>query len=283
MFRVVSHLLARTNINPEELVGVIFDGTLQHPMIARQIGQDPKVGKVWLYINFPDGPPQEYIRQGIEIADDYVALSAQRISPEQYHRMTSTLWPAAALSSLYATAKVLFNLNYQRARDALGIESKPAPGSPEAKYQNLLQVIAANQSKTAEDLGKTQTDPGASVAASDDKGMKSATREAARSSDAQDTQRIPWTIKAPLPVGPMDIPIAFHVFQHNFMQKRMPTKMEPPRGSLVVSGLVEVKGSRARVLYDIQAFFDPKQNRFVTVNATVRNLKRWSQPPKGGR
>ncbi|RMY23232.1 hypothetical protein D0866_05845, partial [Hortaea werneckii] len=59
-------------------------------------------------------------------------------------------------------------------------------------------------------------------------------------------------------------------------------KAEPPRGSFVVQGLVEVRGSRGRILFDVQSCYDPRQNKYVVVNAAVRGFKRWNQAPRGG-
>lgn len=176
--------------------------------------------------------------------------------------------------------------------EALGIERKPEPGSREAKYQHMLQMIAAHQGKQA-GISKAQTDPGAgagAVASSESGGMKSSSAQSspndsapAQSTEVPDGRRLPWTVKAPLPsAAGLDMPIAMHVFGSAFARSWMPEKMEPPRGTFVVSGLVEVKGQRARVLFDIQAFYDPKANRYVVVNASVRNMKRWRQSPRGG-
>ena len=84
-------------------------------------------------------------------------------------------------------------------------------------------------------------------------------------------------------VKPEDIQIAKTVFVHSLMKNWNPKKMEPPRGSFVVQGLVEIKGSKGKIMFDVQSCYDPKESKFVSVNAGMRSTKLWNQSPKGGR
>ncbi|KAI6810342.1 hypothetical protein KC340_g17824 [Hortaea werneckii] len=89
------------------------------------------------------------------------------------------------------------------------------------------------------------------------------------------------------PTASTDLPIAMHVFSASLNKSWNPPanssqKAEPPRGSFVVQGLVEVRGSRGRILFDVQSCYDPRQNKYVVVNAAVRGFKRWNQAPRGG-
>merc|ERR1711939_380192 len=119
----------------DELVQVVYTGATQHPTISRQLGgKDLKVGKYWLDISFPDGPPLEYERSGLEIGDGFIAWSQQKVSQEQQWRITRALWPTAALSSLWAAGKVLCGINYRRVKQALGLEGSD-PFSPEERHR----------------------------------------------------------------------------------------------------------------------------------------------------
>lgn len=256
-----------------ELADIIYQGSISHPIIAKQLGRDPKVGKYWLDISFPDGPPQEYARSGIEVGEDFIALSTQRLSPEQHHRVERALWPAAAANGLYASSKVLFAFQYRRLKQALGLESTPEPGSPEAKMQHALQMMQAQQQQGKLVPGKAQTDSGAGASAP----------ASTSTSDTSSSKLFPWMAKAPTPVSSVEMPLAMHIFNSTLAKDWLPKKMEPPRGTFVVQGLVQVKGSRAVMTFDVQGFYEPRSSRFVTVNATPRLLKKWSQSPRGGK
>lgn len=255
-----------------ELADIIYQGSLAHPIISKQLGKDLKVGKYWLDISFPDGPPQEYARSGIEVGDDFIALSTQRLSPEQQHRVSRAIWPAAAFNSLYASSRVILAFQYRRLKQALGFESTPTPGSPEARMQHMLQMIQAQQQgKLAP--GKTQPESGMPGA-----GSAPATPDAATSKSP-----FSWMSKPPMPSSSMEMPLAYHVFNNTLAKSWLPKNKEPPRGTFVVQGLIQVRGSRAVMTFDVNAHYSPKESRFVVINATPRVLKRWHQSPRGGK
>ncbi|KAK4499496.1 hypothetical protein PRZ48_010011 [Zasmidium cellare] len=268
----------------DELVQIVFTGSQQHPGINRQLGNEAKIGKYWLDISFPDGPPQEYERSGLEIGDGYIAWSQQRISPENQWRLMRALYPKAAFDSLWATTKVLAGIQYRRVKQALGWEGRD-PFSPEERYRHAMEMMQKQQqARERKEVGKAQMDPD---------GNPSAVVGSSSNSEAQpsrpstgDEKRLPWTLSVPLPSSnpsnSTDIPIAMHVFQSTLTKQWNPKKMEPPRGAFVVQGMVEVRGAKGRMLFDVQACYDPKVGKYVAVNAGVRNFKRWNQAPRGG-
>ncbi|GAB7363860.1 hypothetical protein MBLNU230_g4424t1 [Neophaeotheca triangularis] len=271
----------------DELVRVVYTGTQHHPMISRQLGRNTKVGKYWLDINFPDGPPPEYERSGIEIGDGYVAWSAQRIQSEQQWRITRALWPKAAFESSYATAKVLAGIQYRRFKQAIGWEGKD-PLSPEERFKHAMDMMAKHQAAKeggASRVGKPQLDP-EGTGSSGVVGSPSSSTSAPSQSSTAEGPKLPYHFPVPLPptsaTSETDLPIAMHTFSQSLNKNWNPKKQEPPRGSFVVGGMVEVRGSRGRMLFDVQSCYDPQQSKYVVVNAGVRGYKKWNQSPRGG-
>ena len=290
----------------DELVQIVYLGSVNHPGIARQLGKDLKVGKYWLDISFPDGPPQEYERSGIEIGDGFIAWSQQRVSQEKQWRLMRALWPQATATSSWATLKVLSGIQWRRFKQSMGWEGVD-PHAPEERFRALSEMMQSQQQKDQQgqrSVSKTQTDPNGrpgDVASRND-AASTQPAQPGRPSASSDSagQKYPWLPSVPLPSfrpSPPDassesnnttssssltVPIAMHVFQSTLSKSWNPKKMEPPRGTFVVQGLVEVRGARGRMLFDVQSSYDPKLGKFVLVNAAVRNFKRWSQPPRGG-
>jgi hypothetical protein len=206
------------------------------------------------------------VRGGIEIGSDYMAYTLQRIDAQHQHRITRTLFPTAAFNGFYASAKIILGFQYHRLKQLLGWEIDPTPGSNDARYRQLLLMLEAQRvAKTQAGLAATG-DPGTAV----DK--------------AQDNTAslFPWAAKIPSPPSSVEMPIAQHVFKASLAQGRLPKNMEPPRGSFVVQGLIQLKGSRSILTLDVKAFYDPKASQFVVVNATHRSIKQRKQSPKGG-
>ncbi|GAB1740885.1 hypothetical protein NU219Hw_g5961t1 [Hortaea werneckii] len=303
----------------DELVQVVYTGATQHPTISRQLGgKDLKVGKYWLDISFPDGPPPEYERSGLEIGDGFIAWSQQKVSQEQQWRITRALWPTAALSSLWAAGKVLCGINFRRVKQALGLEGSD-PFSPEERYRTAMQIMEKHQrAQERKQLGNPRASqtpdgglpsgtatPGNLIGSASSAAEESSLAEP-QSNDPQQQQnsstkpdpnikKLPYNFPTlPLPstsltksTASTDLPIAMHVFSASLNKAWNPPanssqKAEPPRGSFVVQGLVEVRGSRGRILFDVQSCYDPRQNKYVVVNAAVRGFKRWNQAPRGG-
>lgn len=273
----------------KELVSVVLQGVSQHPALAQAMGKNPEVGKVWLDVTFPDGPPQDYSRKGIEIADEYIALSEQRLTQEEYHRNVRLIWPTGMVDSLYAYWKTLMIFQYQKVRAALGIDTKVQPGSPEHRANHMLQMLQVQQaSKQASAIGKTQTNPGSgavNTSTQTGRGVESTTADqAARSSEPagapSDTK---WFMPTRKPgEEPAEKVIATAMFAHTLQKSWSQTNREPPRGTFIVAGLVQIKGQRAMVTLDVQAFYDPKASKFAVVNVSPKTLKRWNQAPRGG-
>jgi hypothetical protein len=274
-----------------ELVQVIFSGAKQHPKVAMSIGNDLKVGKYWLEISFPDGPPQEYVRSGIEIGDDFIAWSPQKITAENQYRLTRALWPKATFDGFYATAQMYTGIQYRRLKQALGLEEVNS-FSPEERFKVALEMLEKEKQNSGKGRGGSpvggnpQTSPDGSPGSL--VSVSSAANEAQSSPRAaEDRSALPWVLSLPLPastdlINPTDVQIAKHVFISSLMKNWNPKKLEPPRGSFVVQGLVEIRGSKGRIMFDVQSCYDPKEAKFVTVNAGMRSLKRWNQSPRGG-
>ena len=79
-----------------------------------------------------------------------------------------------------------------------------------------------------------------------------------------------------------DLSTAIHVFQHSLVRTWKMPRVPPERGSIIISGLVEVVGSKATCVLDVRAAYHPKENRWVGVNIGMRRLQAKRQSPRGG-
>ncbi|KAK3636445.1 hypothetical protein LTR56_014232 [Elasticomyces elasticus] len=292
-----------------ELVRLVFSGSIKHPTVSAALGPNPKVGKYWLDISFPDAPPPEYVRTGIEVGEGYVAWSKQKVSQENRFRWARVVWPEAAARSLWVGGKTIWDVEFRRVKQAMGWEGRD-PNSVEEKYRMAVLMmekreLQKQQGRQAPRGGRTaQVGEGGAPPSRNDGGGATAegadtvvttppgTAAAPPSDPHQSLTSTPppppsdpnakwWQI--PTPPIPEAIPIALHVATATLSKSWLPQKpLEPPRGSFVVQGLVEVKGERGRVMFDVQSAYDPKENKFVAVQASVRGVKRWRQSPRGG-
>lgn len=277
---------ARRKKIQDALVQQVFKASKKHPAVQQHLGNDLKVGKYWLDISFPDGPPPEYKRYGLEIGDSEIYWASERISPEEQFRLQRALWPVAVLNATWAASKAVGGIHYRRVKQWLGVEGVD-PFSPEERLRLALE-IAEKQQNTKNQKGKRGSDdidPAGAVVS------RSTSTASDRPSSSDETKRYPWQIQVPMPSSSfdsspgqqsMDFPIFQIVFQNTLQEFWTPKKIEPPRGSFVVQGMMEVRGSKGQILFDVKGCYDPKQAKYVMVLADKRNLKAWRQRPKGG-
>lgn len=247
----------------------------RHPGLQRQLGPNVKVGKFWLDTTFPDGPPPEFSRWGIEVADQYIAWSRQVIQEEDRDRLARILWPTAMLSSLYATAKVWLMIEYRQLTQALGFKNRDI-NAPEERIRRAMEMR-----RSADKVDRISTEPGVvadQTAAKSVASDQSKTQQAlwpvppvTMRSDESDQDHLLDTIK---------VAMAFHTLTKT-LRKNSNKHLEPPRGTFIVHGMVELRGERGRMVFDVVALYDPKENKYVRLDASPRYFKKAKQAPKG--
>ncbi|KAJ9648596.1 hypothetical protein H2201_000927 [Coniosporium apollinis] len=264
----------------EMLVTTVRMSMANQPRISKRFGQiNVKSGKYWLDMTFPDGPPQEYERSGIEITDDFIGWTTRPVSQMNYGRLNRVLWPTAAFSSFYATSRYMFLLRLNQTKQLLGLAPK--------EDEKIVQLRAALEAvhPGAQTMLPKPAPPGTSgrSAADPAKGIAPialpAPPQGQRAPEAGGKEKA-----ASLPSLPtiQRQPIAMSVFANTWVKNWTPLNVEAPRGSIVVSGLIEVQGSKARATMDVVAAYDPKQNKYVAMSLGVRRVQDKKQAPKGG-
>jgi hypothetical protein len=78
-------------------------------------------------------------------------------------------------------------------------------------------------------------------------------------------------------------PITLQLFWHTLTKNRQPMSLDPPRGTILVSGLIEVVGIKGKLTFDVAAAWDPKANDFVLSGWKARKYSPKTQSPRGGR
>ncbi|KAF2085603.1 hypothetical protein K490DRAFT_58499 [Saccharata proteae CBS 121410] len=250
----------------ENLVAMIRRSCADDRIAVKNFGRiDTTKGRWWLDITFPDGPPIEYERAGIEIGDDYIALTRRTISQVNHRREQRALWPTVVASSFFASVNYLFKSNVNRVREKLGL----APWDP--KVDTIDKHFAAVQ----------RAQKMASPEQQNSVGHASATATGATSPAAQvDSRQATSKGIDAADITPQMIALAVGV--SNLQSKWKPLINEPPRGTLVVSGLVEIIAAKARLTMDVYAAYDPKSNRYVLVQGKIRRVQHNRQRPRGG-
>lgn len=222
------------------------------------------------------------ISLSLEIADDYIALTTRPVDAIDVSRVKASLWPLPVAVSLWSSYSTLWSLQLARAKGLLGIKSgEQVPGASATKMLDVHKFTEGEEDETSQSNASFEegeettnsesapppTPPSKAVSAVDLSKMSAA------------EQRL---YKLGLRGAMQDLGTALHVFQHSLIRTWKMPQVPPERGSIMISGLVELVGSKATCVIDVRAAYHPKENRWVGVGIGVRRMQAKKQSPKGG-
>ncbi|RMZ66703.1 hypothetical protein GMOD_00002063 [Pyrenophora seminiperda CCB06] len=253
-----------------QLVFILRSILAENPTWVQRLGQiDISKGKFWVEFKFPDGPPLEYEKPGIELTDKLEWRKATRpVEFHHHHRLTRLLYPQAAASALYkdTTKKTRGLWNHFRAYMGWHQESKADT------VEQLVQRIAADaQSSDTQPASTTPGPTSTSATDSQQPGISSST--VSIDGPPKDLSLLPDTKKMTLDLSQ---------FRADFRKASRTSLAQPPRGVFSIIGLVEVHGDRAKGSFSVNAIYDPKKGTFFHVHAAAWNVTEHKQRPIGG-
>jgi hypothetical protein len=222
-------------------------------------------------------------------------------------RIRKALWPSALGQSTWSFTKTLLShdtkfTDMMAAR--LGMQNKaPQPKTPiqealsrhvkrpaaePGKSDQLSQDTSSSQTSSVQPLGNgnhsnqkhpvAQATPSSSgpVDEAQEKAMKKAETELRETFEAVKGSK-----------SPLHMPLlnAVMAFQQKMAQTWRPVRNFPPRGSILLSGLVELDAPKAWITLDVKAAWDPKTKAFDqhSMEIKLRRLQPKRQHPPGGR
>ncbi|RYO98082.1 hypothetical protein DL764_007212 [Monosporascus ibericus] len=265
-----------------------------HPGVMHKYGKDPKVVKYMIDIVFPSKPPPTFVRKGfapppfspmsprkltcsrIAIDEEGISIEEHPVSSLDVFRVRRILWPSALAMSLWSFTGALMRQNATAAAKALGYEPKQQPTmtmqqTMERIHQQLQKPQPKTDSKAPSSLPSTKsqvfqgssadpTSPGAPASTGSSPagvggplpaapnaaaGKQKSAREIYGVKMAQEHTNGPW-----------------RAFKQRLVQTWRPLRDYPPRGSISVSGVVELDTPRARITVEAFAWWDPKTQKF---------------------
>jgi hypothetical protein len=216
-------------------------------------------------------------KYSIEIGDDYITWGTQPVDSLTVFRLRQALWPAALVKSFWSFTKVMFVDDVKRIAGILGIRSSPPPPSLEqmlARHQQLMKGPQIPSKDGPPALPQPPSD-----------GTKAIT---APTSPEKST----LTGKKENEMEVSAAAMAFHghffraimAFKAKMAQTWRPAPNYPPRGSILVSGLVELDSPKAWLVFDVKAAWDPKTRSYDarSMHLQLRRMQLKKQGPVGG-
>ena len=204
-------------------------------------------------------------------------MTTRPVDAIEVSRLKASLWPAPVAVSLWSSYSTLWSLQLARAKGLLGFKSGEQAPSPSAlEFQKLAEGEEDEDSQSDANFEEGEETPENEPAPT----LPSKAASAADFSKMSTTEQKLHNLG--LRGTMQDFGTALHVFQHSLLKTWKTPRVPPERGSIIISGLVELVGSRATCVIDVRAAYHPKENRWVGVNIGVRRVQAKRQSPKGG-
>ncbi|KAF1912343.1 hypothetical protein BDU57DRAFT_458317 [Ampelomyces quisqualis] len=272
-FKKIASDRARAERIRKELIKITRMASAKTASLRAHIGAvDTSKGKAWVELTFPDGPPVEYERSGIELTDDLEWRKVTRpVADAHQKRLSSLLLPKNAANAVYQDITRKAALSWRNFKLYSGWSEKPES----EKVQSMVQGMTAGGDAKA-GTGPTSISTGTSAAAA-----------AAAATDSKQPAETPSSLSSQakelgfiLP-DPKQLTLDLKQFRQDFRKGSKELSTQPPRGTVVVKGLIEVYGEKARLTWQVVGCYDPKISRYVKLDMALFNVIPHKQSPRG--
>lgn len=177
--------------------------------------------------------------------------------------------------SFWASYNALWSLQLAKIKNLLGIKSEPA-SAKQRLPPGYINFHRLTQMKDKDASGAT------GVEASPESKTPALTPPAPPSSSPRsDGAKLLRALPA-IPQPGEEMSSALNAFKRTLAKTWRPASAPAPRGTFMVSGLVEVAGPKGHCVLDIHAAYHPAESRWVAVGIDVRRIQLKKQGPKGG-
>ncbi|KAI9647991.1 hypothetical protein NHQ30_002619 [Ciborinia camelliae] len=276
-----------------DLAEFMRDFASKTPGIVRFAGKNMKTRRLWLDIDFPKFPPPTFERSGLEITDDTISWVVAPVEASLVYKIRNVLWPTAVFQSSWSFFKVLAAEEFRSIAGKFGVEVQATP-----TQQSIDQILARSQKwvKETRELNGQQKVAGGVQRPLTTKDLPPRNTLGDKSKEIGDA-----AAPGKPNVKEEILPILTYTFQdlHSSLAKSLiaakikyveitrrlrPRQNLPPRGSVKVSGFVELEAEKAFLVFDVIAAWDPKREDFdlSSMQLILRRIQKKVQVPVNG-
>jgi hypothetical protein len=252
---------------------------------------DTERGMQWFDFIFPSGPPLEYERPGIEVREDLsVHRTTRPVDQFVHQKINNLLTPAGAVTSVYAHATEKATKHWKTLKSAAGFQSAANNESGSSSKFQITGSASDGSKPTAAgsslqpSTGSAPTSPTETAPSQQSiapAGLSAASQGNMSSGPINDLfGRFSPSLPSSLPPS-SDLLLDLSTFRKTY--KRTPLRIDPPRGTCVIQGMMKVIGTRAVATMDVTALYDPATGKHIIVRLQARHIIDRVQRPLGGR
>lgn len=255
------------------------------PPVASQVGHtDPENVSHMLAFRIPESPPREYVRSVLKLdSNGAITRDRQTLTQAEYKRMKEILLPIPAFWAFLAAA------NHKFSQLLKGVQLISA-----SNYTALWKSFQArldDQMRNDAISEKGSSAPSAPIEKSKDKAKEqmtarssSDTSQNASSGSRTPDERHAWIPRLPGMGGgrPDTLPIFVRSMRANQEKYIIPRTIDPPRGSILLTGPVVVVGTKGEITVQVLTAYDLTTGKFWDPYLACDDVIPRKQRPKGG-
>lgn len=208
--------------------------------------------------------------------DDGIYWASEPVDSLTVQQMRKILWPTAVAEASWAFTSTMMLQHWGAVKNAFGFEST-ASSSPASPSEALAQPRISSAGRQTADgmpsIGAVDT-----ASNTNDQQPSEETGSGGRTNFLKENIASSVVGLRQMSSGP------WMTFRKKLAQKWKPTKDYPPRGSIMVSGMIELETPRAFIVIDVRSFYDPETRKFPVKSMflNVRRIQMKVQKPARG-
>ncbi|KXX76791.1 hypothetical protein MMYC01_205469 [Madurella mycetomatis] len=265
---------------------LVFKDASRQPAFIMKLGKAMKISRYKLAIHFPPSAPPTYEQSGLLVTDDTMEWTSMPIESSAAKRLERVLWPRPLALSSWAFVTALVKQKASEFTTFLGFGSAEPrdsqmrsnsgsaaslPTSHSPNVQKALERIGQQATRRPEEVNDPSSMSSSAAAhptaSSNSRGERVGTsvKSHVNTSNAKQPDKTD-SIEQSLRRYFME-PTALQAFKDKFWKVWRPMEGDPPRGSLLILGYVEIETSRAWVRFDVHAWYNPKTKLYYPIRA----------------
>ncbi|PNH28022.1 hypothetical protein BJF96_g8673 [Verticillium dahliae] len=239
----------------------------KEPMLNPRYRNIMRIRQYWLDIDFPPRPPPTFEQSGILWDGNGLHWAARTIDSLKATRLHNILWPTAAAQASWAYASAMAKQHWFQFQRLLGFDVPP-PSGPFSQPRT-----AALDHPKFPSAGR-QTPDGRPADAPSGSGKGSAGMQPPSNAPSGGKTRFSKDDDPSLASNvPQMSTVPFAEFLIKLDRTWGRARPYPPRGSIQVSGIVELETQTSYILLDVLGFWDPKK-RALDSKSSLFSLRR---------
>lgn len=223
------------------------------------------IKRMWLDIYYPATPPPLHYVAGLMVDEDAISWGERLIDSHVAHQLNGMLYPKAMALTTWTFIQVLSKSTINSIGEKIGLSSNaPVTTGVALPPQDMAAAIRR--------LGGVDTSSPKPTPRTQDNG--------------QEVQNILFKYLGEsslrqAPPGP--IRNAMVAAMATFKKNYKPAEQPLPSGSVRVEGIMELHGKPLTMTISVQAWYDPKQKKFLNTKVTIKNMLRTVPRPQAGK